>query len=547
MTDCSLPPVKLADADNNGLGTLFDMQASSSFSRRQVVASAAALAAIGLARPGVAQAASHVLRVRPTFDLTAIDPLAAISTPGVEAAFMVFDCLYSLDASFIPRPQMAAGHDLSADGLTWRITLREGLFFHDGERVRARDATASIARWMQRDAMGRALKARMAELRIIDDSSFEIQLKRPFAHVLDCLASLALFVLPARIAEKYDAFTPIKEFVGSGPFVFLNDEWMTGSFAAFRRNDRYVSRNEAPSMYAGGKKVWVDRVEFHTIPDSSVAASALCNGEIDVMFSPPIDLIDMLSRSAGVTVEHLDPTGIIMTLTLNSKVPPLDNPMLRRALLIGISQTDCLTALGETAAPGAARLTLFPPGTPLESRAGADEPDAAGNLARARQMVGESGYDGTKLPLLVATDVNDLAVIGQVVHKTMKDIGLNVEYRATEFGSIMQRRNNADKPGVWSAYPGSVNAIAASMPGTNYALNGYGIPPDPGMTRYIEDWFEAPDLVGQKTAADQIQRRFLEAPSYIPLCQKFNAIAHRTNVTDIVPGYNLRCWGLRKT
>jgi peptide/nickel transport system substrate-binding protein len=128
----------------------------------------------------------------------------------------------------------------------------------------------------------------------------------------------------------------------------------------------------------------------------------------------------------------------------------------------------------------------------------------------------------------------------------MRDIGLNVDYQATEFGSIMQRRNNADKPGVWSAYPSSVNAIAASIPGTNYALNGYGISPDPRMTRYIEDWFDAPDLMGQRTAAEQIQTRFLEAPSYIPLCQRFNAIAHRTNVTDIVPGYNLRCWGLRK-
>ncbi len=223
------------------------MQATHRLSRRHAIASAAALAATGLAKPAVAQTASRVLRVRPTFDLTAIDPLAALSTPGVEAAFMVFDCLYSLDASLVPRPQMAAGHDLSADGLTWRITLRDGLFFHDGERVRARDATASIDRWMQRDAMGRALKARMAELRTVDDRSFEIQLKRPFALVLECLASLALFVLPARIAEKYNAFTPIEEFVGSGPFVFLNDEWMTGSLAAFRRNARYIPRDEPPS------------------------------------------------------------------------------------------------------------------------------------------------------------------------------------------------------------------------------------------------------------------------------------------------------------
>ena len=524
---------------------LSNMPAPSRLSRRHALASAAALAATCVARTPAAQAASSVLRVRPTLDLTALDPLAALSTTSREAAFMVFDWLYALDASLIARPQMAAGHELSADGLTWQITLRDGLFFHDGEKVLAQDATASIARWMQRDTMGRALKARLAEMRVVDDRRFELRLKRPFALLPDCLASPALFVVPARVAGQYDAFTPIKEFVGSGPFIFLKNEWVSGSFAAFRRNDHYVPRDEPPTMLAGGKKVWVDRVEFHTIPDPSTAASALRSGEIDIMFAPPTDLVDMLSRSPGVTVEHLDRTGAIWDLTLNSRVPPLDNPKLRHALLIGISQTDCLVALGETATRDASRVTLFPPGTPLANRAGMEGLTAAGDLDLARRLVRESGYDGTRLPLLVATDQNETTILGNVVHQTMKDMGLNVDYQATEFGSIMQRRGNAERPGIWSAYPSYVDAIAASAPGTNYALTGYGTPADPRMAQYIEDWFDAPDLMGQRAAAERIQSRFLEGPTYMPLCQTFRPIAHRTNVTNIVPGYSLRCWGLR--
>ena len=59
---------------------------------------------------------------------------------------MVFDTLYGLDDMGQSRPQMCAGHDVSADGLTWTFTLRDGLTFHDGERVLAKDCAMSVRR-----------------------------------------------------------------------------------------------------------------------------------------------------------------------------------------------------------------------------------------------------------------------------------------------------------------------------------------------------------------------------------------------------------------
>ena len=57
----------------------------------------------------------------------------------------------------IGKPQMLAGDSVSADGLTWTMTLRDGLVFHDGERVLAKDCVASLARWAKRDAFGQLL------------------------------------------------------------------------------------------------------------------------------------------------------------------------------------------------------------------------------------------------------------------------------------------------------------------------------------------------------------------------------------------------------
>jgi peptide/nickel transport system substrate-binding protein len=65
---------------------------------------------------------------------------------------MVFDTLYGQNGSFAASPQMVAGHTTENDGKLWKLTLREGLLWHDGTPVLARDCVASIKRWAKRDA-----------------------------------------------------------------------------------------------------------------------------------------------------------------------------------------------------------------------------------------------------------------------------------------------------------------------------------------------------------------------------------------------------------
>ena len=81
---------------------------------------------------------------------------------------MVFDTLYGLDDMGQSRPQMCAGHDVSADGLTWTFTLRDGLTFHDGERVLAKDCAMSVRRWGSRDLFGQPLLAATNDIETID-------------------------------------------------------------------------------------------------------------------------------------------------------------------------------------------------------------------------------------------------------------------------------------------------------------------------------------------------------------------------------------------
>jgi peptide/nickel transport system substrate-binding protein len=128
--------------------------------KRRTLLTGFSAAAIAAPRIGRAQG-SRVLRFVPQTDLSVLDPIWTTVYATRDHANMVFDTLYGTDSQHRTSPQMVAGHVVEDNGLTWRLTLRDGLKWHDGERVLARDCVASIRRWGQRDPFdGRALRAR---------------------------------------------------------------------------------------------------------------------------------------------------------------------------------------------------------------------------------------------------------------------------------------------------------------------------------------------------------------------------------------------------
>ncbi len=120
--------------------------------RRRTLLAAAIAAPAAAPRLGWGQAATRArtLRFMPQAALAALDPVFNPTTIVTTHGYCVFDTLYGADRQLRPRPQMAEGHQVSADGLTWTIRLREGLAFHDGEPVRSVDCVASLKRWMVR-------------------------------------------------------------------------------------------------------------------------------------------------------------------------------------------------------------------------------------------------------------------------------------------------------------------------------------------------------------------------------------------------------------
>jgi peptide/nickel transport system substrate-binding protein len=195
---------------------------------------AAALALPLLA--GAAQpAATETLRVVMHSDLKIVDPIWTTAYISRNHGYMVYDTLFAMNEKFEPTPQMVESYTVSDDKLTYSFTLRDGLTFHDGQPVTAEDAVASLERWGARDTLGQTLMRFVKGFAVVDANTFTLQLTEPYGLVLLSLAkpsSNVPFVMPKRVAETPPG-EQIRDYTGSGPFVFKADEWRPGAIAVY--------------------------------------------------------------------------------------------------------------------------------------------------------------------------------------------------------------------------------------------------------------------------------------------------------------------------
>ena len=352
--------------------------------RRRVILAAAPAA---LVAPRIARSqATRVLRFIPRADLGDLDPHTNSRPEMAAACLLVWDTLYGVDSRLEPQPQMCEGHEVSDDRRIWTFRLRHGLTFHDGTNVTARDAVASLQRWMLRDRMGQAIATRLAALEALDDRSFRFTLRQPFGPMLFALgkttAPLAV-VMPERLART-DAFQSLPEAVGSGPMRLRidGDEGLV-----FERVADYAVRPEGADWLAGGKRVLFERIEWtHAPPDAATAAEAIQNGSADWWEAPTPETVPLLKRNRNVLVDIADPLGCVGTLRLNHRQAPFDDVRARRAVLLAVSQDACMTALsGGDDALWKAMPGVFTPGTPLAVRVAA-QMVAAGEVTPPRDL-----------------------------------------------------------------------------------------------------------------------------------------------------------------
>lgn len=345
----------------------------------------------------------------------------------------MFEALFTFDADYATVPMLAEGIEVSDDGLTNKITLRQGVPFHNGEEMKAADVIASFNRWAPVSSLGLAISAFLEGITEVDPYAVEIKLTSPLVALPSLLArqQQGLSIHPKAVMEAAAA-EPLKDdqYIGTGPYKFV--ERQADRFTLMDRFDGYVGVESDPSGYAGRKAAFLDEIEFIPVPEEAARVAGLQSGEYHYLEEIIPDQIEVLQGNPDVTVEILPPRSYGVVI-MNTVAGLFQDQALRQAVQAAIA----VEPSGQ-ATHGEGYFEVGP-GIMLPQTSWAS--DVSGELynqnnpEKTRQLLTEAGYDGTPIRLLCTQedlgDYNAAVVAQQQLEAGGFTVALEVSDEAT--------------------------------------------------------------------------------------------------------------------
>lgn len=487
--------------------------------------------------------------------LRVMDPIMSTAFLTRDHGYMIYDTLLALDKDYKVRPQMA-DWKMSEDGKNYTFTLRPDLKWHDGAAVTADDCIASIKRWASVDTTGMMLMKMIADISKVDDSTFEVELTQPTTLLLSGLSKLSsrpAFMMPKRIADT-PATTAITEFVGSGPFRFVQAEFEPGLKAVYEKNTDYIPRQEPASWTSGGKTVNVDRVEWVTMPDQMTAVNALQGGEVDFIQEVPFDLLPLVQNNPDIKVDILDKLGAWTYFRMNHLYPPFDNKLVRQAAIAAVGQDDVLKALVGNPDYYNTCAAVMGCGNPNGDTYGA-EWVVPSDIDKAKALLKEAKYDGTPVVVLQPTDISMLAAQPIVIGDALRKAGFNVQMKTMDWQTVVTQQSNQKPPaeGGWNIFSTySILAVSGDPFGnTTLAADGRkswaGWPDVPEIESLRLDYASAATPAAQKEIAMKIQKLAVDEGVVGPLGQFRIPSAYSAKVSGFLESPVKVFWNVSKS
>jgi peptide/nickel transport system substrate-binding protein len=471
--------------------------------------------------------------------------------------YMIYDTLFGTDENAKIKPQMVESWTESADHRLWAFKLRKGLEFHDGKPVTGEDVIASLQRWGKRDAMGQALFTFVQRLDSPTPDTFRIFLGEACGFTLEALgkpSSSVPFIMPKRIAET-DAFKQIEEHIGSGPYIFKKDEFKPGDKAVYVKNTKYVPRNEPPSGSAGGKQVYVDRVEWNlALRDPQAQLNALQKGEVDIVESLGFDFYEAAKVDPNIQLPKYANLGLQYMLRFNHLHKPFDNPKVRRAALAALAQEPFLRAQVGVKELYRSCYSMFVCNTPYGTTAGSDI-QGKSSMKKAQELLKESGYDGTPVVIMKPTDLAAIQKLPDVAAQLLKQAGFKVDLQAMDWQTLVGRRAKKDAPdkGGWNAFMTSWGAFDVWSPIANPTMDSrgekstwFGWATDEKLADLRFQFMRATDESVKKKLAEQMHIRAYEIGTHAPLGEYDQPMAARKNISGFFITNGNIYWNLKK-
>lgn len=382
-----------------------------------------------------------------------IDP--ALNTAADVATMLIhaFEGLMTLDENGVPVYGQAESHTVSDDGLTYTFKLREGLKWSDGKPLTAKDFVYSWNRAISPETaadyayMFESIEGYdEGELNVTapDDRTLVVKLVAVTPYFLELCAFPAFFPVREDIIEANpDKWTlDPKTYIGNGPYML--QEWVHDSYILFKKN---------PNYWNASKVTGPDNIRFMLMSDDNAILAAFINGEIMFADSMPNDEIDAWRNKPEFNLQGQLGTYYI---SFNVTKPPLNNPMVRKALVLAVDRDYIVKNIGKAGQQpaGAFVPTGFSDVDPSQEfrEVGGDYYDTSkeayqANLQEARKLLADAGYpDGKGLPTIeyIYNEGSGHQLIAEALQSMWKEIGVNVTLSSQEWNTFLNTRKNGE-------------------------------------------------------------------------------------------------------
>ena len=240
---------------------------------------------------------SDTLRLNLSSEPDYLDPALNSSVDGACLAANSFSGLYTYNADGVCVPACAEGYEVSEDGLTYTVTLKEGLKWSDGS-----DLTAADFEYSWKRAAGDETAADYAYMfsgfvgypndlavTALDDTTLEFVLEAPCAYMEDLMAFPTFYPVKQEAVEAYEdwqtspgGWCTEAGFVSNGAYVCTG--WDHDVSMTYEKNPYWYNADE----------VTVEKLEFMLSADDTAIFAAYNAGDLDFADSVPTDEVASL-------------------------------------------------------------------------------------------------------------------------------------------------------------------------------------------------------------------------------------------------------------
>ncbi|HWV23686.1 MAG TPA: ABC transporter substrate-binding protein [Thermomicrobiales bacterium] len=481
--------------------------------------------------PGILRAAAQAestggrLRFGISYDTAVFDQLTSGTSPL--ASEWVFENLVirADDGSY--KPWVAESWETSEDGLEITFQIRPGITFHDGTPL-----NAEAVKWFYdaaRDPEGQhifsASYSAVEDIVVDDELTVRFVFSAPSVAFFDTIASSFAGIISKTAYEEAGDQYGISVVVGSGPFKF--SEWTPNDTMVLVRNEEY---NWAPgdiAENAGPAKL--DDLVVRMIPEAATSIASLEAGELDVLYSVPVQDYARLQSDDRFTFKTRPKYGGALShLKINHGREIFSDLRVRQALNMAVDREGIAAAVYQNIA-GEAAYGYLPPHFPSHYP-DAKEIGYAYDPEAARALLEEAGVGGEPISLkMIATNRSDEMAVAQIVQTNLKDIGIDVSIETNTPSATFEYSQTGDFDlylALWGwGSPDILNSSFVTGADSNRSAIA-----DPELDTLLADAIGAPSIEELNERYQLADKYLIENAMWVPLIFQTDLIAVRNEV-----------------